>query len=79
MCSRKKNPPGVWSVRKMGPGMEEMATEAFFGWNFCSWSFCFWVKILSYVLWYCPDDHWTLKWKIRKGLNLYYAGIGSSK
>lgn len=27
-CERK-NPPGVWNIGEMGPGMEEMATEAF--------------------------------------------------
>ena len=29
------------------------------------------ITIFSY-----PKDHWTLQWK---GLNLYYAGVGSSK
>lgn len=37
----KKNRPGVWSVRKMGPGMEEMATEAFFGMEFLQLVFVF--------------------------------------
>lgn len=36
----KKNRPGVWSVRKMGPGMEEMATEAFFWDGIFAVGFC---------------------------------------